>query len=81
MTESTGTTLTVWKVYKSRFIYTQAFILVACAFVYWHRQNLPLALMTFGFLQLAAVYGAWMGKRLVLQIEEANRNRQHGPRI
>jgi hypothetical protein len=64
-------TTTVWEVYKSRFIYTQLFIVVACVGVFLFRRNFVLALTLFFFLQLTAVYGSWMGKRLVDQINAA----------
>ena len=72
-------TLTVWQVYKSRFLYTQIFILIAFVGVFLFRRNWILALTVFCFLQLTAIYGSWMGKRLLDQInaqtrEESSRN-------
>ncbi len=65
MSEPTPPTASLWQIYKSRFLYTQSFIVIACMVIYFYRRNLPLALLTLGFLQLAAVYGSWMGKRML----------------
>lgn len=73
MSDPSPQPLTVWQIYKSRFLYTQAFILFACVAIYLYRKNLPLTLSVFCFLQLSAVYGSWMGKRMVDQIIERER--------
>lgn len=67
-------TPTVWQIYRSRFLYVQLFVLAACAFIWWYRQNIYLAGMTFCMLQVVAVYGAWMSKRLLDQIAAQTRN-------
>jgi hypothetical protein len=68
--------LTVWHIYKSRFLYTQAFIIVACGAVFLFRRNPTLTVTVFFFLQLTAVYGSWMGKRMVEQINSRAREDQ-----
>lgn len=65
---------TLWQIYKSRFIYTQLFILAGCAFIWWYRGNRYLAITTFCLLQLVAVYGAWMSRRML----EAIHAQTHG---
>ena len=64
--------MTVWQIYKSRFLYTQGFILIACAAIYYFKGNRPLAITVFFFLQFAAVYGSWQGKRIVEQLQRQN---------
>lgn len=62
--------MTVWQIYKSRFLYTQAFIIVACVAIHLYRRNLPLTVFVFIFFQFAALYGSWMGKRMLDRLRE-----------
>ena len=62
--------MSVWQIYKSRFLYTQAFIAFACAVIYLYRRNVPLTAFVFIFFQFAALYGSWMGKRMLDRMRE-----------
>lgn len=64
--------LSVWQIYKSRFIYTQAFIVVGCGAIYLYRRNVYFALAAFGCLQLAAIYGSLTGKRMLDDLNARN---------
>lgn len=57
--------MTVWQIYKSRFLHTQAFIAIACVVIFLYRRNALLTLFVFIFFQFAALYGSWMGKRML----------------
>jgi hypothetical protein len=55
----------VWQVYKSRFVPTQAFIAISCAVMYFAvKMNGATVISSWVLLQFAAVYGAWSGKKL-----------------
>jgi uncharacterized membrane protein YfcA len=62
----------MWETYRKRFLFTQVFILVACALLHlYFGRPWPVVAVFFLVMELGAVIGAWWAHRLTLKIQTA----------